>query len=222
MCAHLFKWKPSAFNPCLTDTVCFEDETEQTASDYHVVSAEASPTVPRGMRKARFSTSTSTIPSIPSPTQAFLPDGARRISNPRTLSLDSLMPPDTPRDNPKLADFNEAFLLRHFQRTLGPWVCSLLRRQLDTNAAALAGFLRPRKTVLNGRCRTGAFLPAFIVRVFGHRSSPSLSNDKPRPSEYRRRISREMYRYPTSRSCELGIGHRPRYSAGIHRNTPLL
>ncbi|CBF82466.1 hypothetical protein AN9141.2 [Aspergillus nidulans FGSC A4] len=105
--------------------LCFEDETEQTASDYHVVSAEASPTVPRGMRKARLSTSTSTIPSIPSPTQAFLPPGgARRISNPRTLSLDSLMPPDTPRDNPKLADFNEAFLLRHFQRTLGPWLDS--------------------------------------------------------------------------------------------------
>ncbi|KAL4742999.1 hypothetical protein BDV11DRAFT_141398 [Aspergillus similis] len=104
--------------------LCFEDETEQTASDYHIVSAEASPTVPRGMRKARFSTSTSTIPSIPSPTQAFLPGVARRISNPRTPSLDSLLPLDTPRDTPKLADFNEAFLLRHFQRTLGPWLDS--------------------------------------------------------------------------------------------------
>ncbi|KAL4994720.1 hypothetical protein BDV10DRAFT_145540 [Aspergillus recurvatus] len=102
----------------------FEDETEQTASDYHVLSAEVSPSVPGGMRKTRFSTSTSTIPSIPSPTQSFLPGDARRISHPRALSLNSLLPPDTPRDNPKLADFNEAFLLRHFQRTLGPWLDS--------------------------------------------------------------------------------------------------
>ncbi|KAL4975955.1 hypothetical protein BDW66DRAFT_61620 [Aspergillus desertorum] len=104
--------------------VCFEDETEQTASDYHVVSAETSPSVPRGVRKARYSTSTSTIPSIPSPTRLSLPGEMRRFSHPRTLSLDSLLPPDFIRDNPKLADFNEAFLLRHFQRTLGPWLDS--------------------------------------------------------------------------------------------------
>ncbi|RDW61190.1 uncharacterized protein DSM5745_10688 [Aspergillus mulundensis] len=102
----------------------FEDETEQTASDYYVVSAEASPSAPRGMRKARFSTSTSSIPSIPSPSQTFGPSGARRVSHARTLSLDSLLPPETPRDNPKVADFNEAFLLRHFQKTLGPWLDS--------------------------------------------------------------------------------------------------
>ncbi|KAL4930485.1 Zn(II)2Cys6 transcription factor [Aspergillus undulatus] len=105
----------------------FEDETDQTASEYHVVSAESSPVVPRGVRKARFSASTSTIPSIPSPTQTF-PSGSlessRRISHTRTLSMDSLLPLDTPRDNPKLADFNQAFLLRHFQRTLGPWLDS--------------------------------------------------------------------------------------------------
>ncbi|KAL4917136.1 hypothetical protein BDW62DRAFT_90614 [Aspergillus aurantiobrunneus] len=105
----------------------FEDETEQTASDYLVVSAEASPVVPRGMRKARFSTSTSTLPSITSPTQTFLPGDpgpSQRVSHSRTLSMDSLLPPDTPRDNPKLADFNEAFLLRHFQKALGPWLDS--------------------------------------------------------------------------------------------------
>ncbi|KAL4949015.1 hypothetical protein BDW69DRAFT_83036 [Aspergillus filifer] len=106
----------------------FEDETDQTASEYHVVSAEASPVVPRGTRKTRFSTSTSTLPSIPSPTQTFTSGGigpsSRRISHTRTISMESLLPPDTPRDNSKLADFNQAFLLRHFQKSLGPWLDS--------------------------------------------------------------------------------------------------
>ncbi|BCS23376.1 Zn(II)2Cys6 transcription factor [Aspergillus puulaauensis] len=104
----------------------FEDETEQTAADYHVVSAGESPVVPKTTRKARFSTSTSTLPSIASPTQAFTSSAgpSRKIPHSRTHSMDSLLPPDTPRDHPKLADFNEAFLLRHFQRTLGPWLDS--------------------------------------------------------------------------------------------------
>ncbi|KAL4869706.1 hypothetical protein BDV12DRAFT_74996 [Aspergillus spectabilis] len=104
----------------------FEDETEQTASEYHIVSSETSPTAPRTKRRTRFSNSISSLPSIASPTQAVPsgPGSSRRTPRTRTLSMDSLLPPNTPRDNPKLADFNEAFLLRHFQRTLGPWLDS--------------------------------------------------------------------------------------------------
>ncbi|KAL4783431.1 hypothetical protein BJX76DRAFT_348582 [Aspergillus varians] len=101
----------------------FEDETDQTAADYHIVSGEASPALPRGSRNARLSTPISTLPSTTSPTQAFVSSGpgpSHKVSHSQTLSMESLLPPDTPRDNPKLADFNEAFLLRHFQRTLGP------------------------------------------------------------------------------------------------------
>lgn len=114
----------SCWDQWLIYLVTFEDETEQTAADYHVVSAGESPVVPKTTRKARFSTSTSTLPSIASPTQAFTSSAgpSRKIPHSRTHSMDSLLPPDTPRDHPKLADFNEAFLLRHFQRTLGPWV----------------------------------------------------------------------------------------------------
>lgn len=112
--------------------VSFEDETEQTALDYLVVEEASSPVLPRTTRKARFSTSTSTIPSIPSPTQTFLP--SHKTSHSRTESLDSLLLPGTPRDHPKLADLNEAFLLRHFQRNLGPWVLTIrLNREQIAN-----------------------------------------------------------------------------------------
>ncbi|KAL2824803.1 hypothetical protein BDW59DRAFT_83021 [Aspergillus cavernicola] len=108
----------------LPSELSFEDETEQTASDYHIVSAESSPAAQRGMHKAQFSTSTSTIPSIASPTPTINPGPSRIIAHSRTHSMDSLLPPSTPHDHPKLGDFNEAFLLRHFQKTLGPWLDS--------------------------------------------------------------------------------------------------
>ncbi|KAL4801977.1 hypothetical protein BDV18DRAFT_68775 [Aspergillus unguis] len=116
----------------------FEDETEQTAADYYVVTAEASPVLPRGMRKSRPSTSTSTVPSIASPTQTFRPF-THKASHSRTQSLDSFLPPDTPRDQPKLADFNEAFLLRHFQRNLNPWLdCCDHERQFSMDVVEKA------------------------------------------------------------------------------------
>ncbi|KAL5334865.1 hypothetical protein BJX70DRAFT_376905 [Aspergillus crustosus] len=104
----------------------FEDETEQTASEYHVVPLEASPTASRAKRRARFSNSTSSLPSMASSSHAVSSSrpGSSRIPHTRALSMDSSLPPGTPHDNPKLADFNEAFLLRHFQRTLGPWLDS--------------------------------------------------------------------------------------------------
>jgi hypothetical protein len=105
--------------------VFFEDETEQIASEYYVVSTEPSPTAPRGAHRDRFTnTSTSTLPSIASPTQAIAPVNPRPSSNihSRAYSMDSLISPRSPREYPSLADFNEAFLLRHFQKTLGPWV----------------------------------------------------------------------------------------------------
>ncbi|KAL2812154.1 hypothetical protein BJX63DRAFT_259922 [Aspergillus granulosus] len=111
----------------------FEDETEQTAAEYHIVSTEPSPTAPRGAQRNRFATtSTSTLPSIASPTQAVAPGnpGPSRNIHTRAHSMDSLLSPRSPREYPRLADFNEAFLLRHFQKTLGPWLdsCDYERR----------------------------------------------------------------------------------------------
>ncbi|KAL2864953.1 uncharacterized protein BJX67DRAFT_197623 [Aspergillus lucknowensis] len=118
----------------LPSDLFFEDETDQTASEYHVVSAEASPIHPRGAHRARFTTtSTSTLPSIASPAQTLPPGNAepsRIVPHSRTQSMDSLLSPSSSRDHPRLADFNEAFLLRHFQKTLGPWLdsCDYERR----------------------------------------------------------------------------------------------
>ncbi|KAL2841697.1 hypothetical protein BJY01DRAFT_7795 [Aspergillus pseudoustus] len=126
----------------LPSDLFFEDETEQTASEYHVVSAEQSPTAPRGAHRDRFATtSTSTLPSIASPTQPFTPGnlGPSRSIHSRAYSMDSVLPPRSPREYPRLADFNEAFLLRHFQRTLGPWLDSCdYERQFSTDVVERA------------------------------------------------------------------------------------
>ncbi|KAI9372114.1 hypothetical protein BJX61DRAFT_534205 [Aspergillus egyptiacus] len=105
--------------------VSFEDETKQTASEYHVISAQTS-TAPRRAHKARHTGSTSTLPSITSPTQAHRLGFPSSYSNShsRSLSMDSLQMPTAVCNFSKLSGFNEAFLLRHFQRAIGPWLDS--------------------------------------------------------------------------------------------------
>ncbi|KAL2798599.1 hypothetical protein BJX66DRAFT_35747 [Aspergillus keveii] len=126
----------------LPPELLFEDETEQIASEYYVVSAGPSPTAPRGAHRDCFATtSTSTLPSIASPTQAFAPVNPGPSSNihSRAYSMDSLISPRSPREYPRLADFNEAFLLRHFQKTLGPWLDSCdYERQFSTDVVERA------------------------------------------------------------------------------------
>lgn len=53
-----------------------------------------------------------------------------RPSYTRSNSLNSPRVPTTPTGQPRLSDVTEAFLLRHFQRHLAPWVGSFLCRIL--------------------------------------------------------------------------------------------
>ncbi|GKZ68520.1 hypothetical protein AnigIFM63309_004618 [Aspergillus niger] len=105
--------------------VSFEDETDRTAADYHVLPVNP----PSASRKDTFkrrslaSTATSTSshalqpvlsPSDSTPSKAFPPQGLDPVNFP--FAFDEL------RDRQKVASFNEAFLLRHFRKTLGPWL----------------------------------------------------------------------------------------------------
>ncbi|RDK42533.1 hypothetical protein M752DRAFT_215743 [Aspergillus phoenicis ATCC 13157] len=105
--------------------VSFEDETDRTAADYHVLPVNP----PSASRKDTFkrrslaSTATSTSshalqpvlsPSDSTPSKALPPQGLDPVNFP--FAFDEL------RDRQKVASFNEAFLLRHFRKTLGPWL----------------------------------------------------------------------------------------------------
>ncbi|RDH20782.1 hypothetical protein M747DRAFT_314883 [Aspergillus niger ATCC 13496] len=105
--------------------VSFEDETDRTAADYHVLPVNP----PSASRKDTFkrrslaSTAPSTSshalqpvlsPSDSTPSKALPPQGLDPVNFP--FAFDEL------RDRQKVASFNEAFLLRHFRKTLGPWL----------------------------------------------------------------------------------------------------
>lgn len=47
----------------------------------------------------------------------------RALPTSRPSSVNSLLPADTLVARPKLGSLNEAFLLRHFRKALGAWVC---------------------------------------------------------------------------------------------------
>ncbi|GKZ32664.1 hypothetical protein AbraIFM66950_002197 [Aspergillus brasiliensis] len=105
--------------------VSFEDETDRTAADYHVLPVNP-PTASRKdaiKRRSLASMATPTSshalqpvlsPSVTTPSTAFPPQRLEPVNLP--FAFDEL------RDRQKVASFNEAFLLRHFRKTLGPWL----------------------------------------------------------------------------------------------------
>ena len=109
-------------------SVAFEDETDRTASDYHVVQAGTPPFGVETTSESRSSASLATMtPSIvPSGLLPFSPGDLgqpRALPTSRPSSVNSLLPADTLVARPKLGSLNEAFLLRHFRKALGAWVC---------------------------------------------------------------------------------------------------
>lgn len=122
-------------------TVAFEDETDRTAADYHVVPAGASSLYLRKASESRSSTSVSTLPpstsSLLSP--ALSPGGPELSRSPLDLphgTVNNLLPADIMGDHQKLGNLNEAFLLRHFRKTIGAWVLNT-SVELETGASLM-------------------------------------------------------------------------------------
>lgn len=110
-------------------SVDFEDETDRTAADYHVIPVEM-PTsfleaVPEGRSAsgAAFPSSAIVNGVNPSPSPS-IPRWSGIAGQVAPNVTDSLLPPDALISRQKLASLNEAFLLRHFRNSLGAWVLS--------------------------------------------------------------------------------------------------
>ncbi|KAE8348815.1 hypothetical protein BDV28DRAFT_152470 [Aspergillus coremiiformis] len=107
--------------------VAFEDETDRTAADYHVVPAGTGSLYLRKTSESRSSTSVSTLPlstfSLLSP--ALSPGVLESSRSPFDFppgTVNNLLPADIMGDHQKLGNLNEAFLLQHFRRTIGAWL----------------------------------------------------------------------------------------------------
>ncbi|KAF7592130.1 hypothetical protein BBP40_000678 [Aspergillus hancockii] len=107
--------------------VAFEDETERTAADYNVVPAGVSSLYQRKPSESLSSTSVSTLP--PSTSSLFspalstgVPESIRSPIDFPSTTISHLLPAEIMGDRQKLSNFNEAFLLRHFRRTIGAWL----------------------------------------------------------------------------------------------------
>ncbi|PYH43613.1 uncharacterized protein BP01DRAFT_384270 [Aspergillus saccharolyticus JOP 1030-1] len=109
----------------LPTQVSFEDETDRTAADYRVVSLggspldlkhapENSPSTPNGALQPSSASRSLHSPNIRDPSRAR---PAPRLAFPHIP-----FPPTDFASTQKLRSFNEAFLLRHFRKTLGPWL----------------------------------------------------------------------------------------------------
>lgn len=150
-CAGLVPLQERRFETCTDDgsVVSFEDETDRTAADYHVLPVNPPPAPRKDAVKRRSLASVATptsshalqpvlSPSDTTPTTAFPPQRLGPVNLP--FAFDEL------RDRQKVASFNEAFLLRHFRKTLGPWVLYPILRSrygwIKANRRFLVGCLR--------------------------------------------------------------------------------
>ncbi|KAA8645357.1 uncharacterized protein ATNIH1004_006776 [Aspergillus tanneri] len=113
--------------------VAFEDETDRTAADYHVIPVGTSPAFFREASESQSSASMAALPS--SSSSAVLPVSRPVFSTPDlgaiksepepglfSAAFNNLLSSDALGDHQKLNNFNEALLLRHFRNTLGSWM----------------------------------------------------------------------------------------------------
>lgn len=119
--------------------VAFEDETDRTAADYHVLGVGVSPFgAAETTSESRSSASMATMTPPVYPGGGLLPSfSPGDINQPRALptrpnSVNSFLPADSLVARPKLPSLNEAFLLRHFRKALGTWVCYLFSAISET------------------------------------------------------------------------------------------
>ncbi|KAJ5175648.1 uncharacterized protein N7482_001525 [Penicillium canariense] len=98
----------------------FKDETDQTAAEYHVVSVTGQ-SASRSPSEARSTPSSIMDPSVAGPSNT-VPLYVTETRGSRSTSANSPQSSSTPLSTPRLANVNEAYLLRHFQRHLAPWL----------------------------------------------------------------------------------------------------
>jgi hypothetical protein len=130
--------------------VDFEDETDRTAADYHVIPVET-PTsfleaVPEGRSSSVAAFPSSAIVNAVNPSPSPSIPRWSGIAGQFTPNVtDSLLSPDALVSHQKLASLNEAFLLRHFRNSLGAWVLSYCLNLMNhlANYYYLAGRERP-------------------------------------------------------------------------------
>ncbi|KAF7133990.1 hypothetical protein CNMCM5793_005516 [Aspergillus hiratsukae] len=107
--------------------VDFEDETDRTAADYHVIPVETPTSVfeaaPEGRSSSGAAFSSPAIVNAANPSPSPTIPRWSGIAGQFTPNMtDSLLPPDALVSRQKLASLNEAFLLRHFRNSLGAWL----------------------------------------------------------------------------------------------------
>ncbi|KAJ5128282.1 Protein of unknown function DUF3468, partial [Penicillium atrosanguineum] len=100
----------------------FKDETDQTASEYHVVPATSNKSLSRSPSEARSTCSSTMEPSLPGSSTKLPLYIADSQAGTRSNSANSPRPSSTTPGQPRLASVTEAYLLRHFQIHLAPWL----------------------------------------------------------------------------------------------------
>ncbi|KAJ5201421.1 uncharacterized protein N7498_006084 [Penicillium cinerascens] len=100
----------------------FKDETNQTASEYHVVPTASNKSLSRSPSEARSTSSSTMDPSLPSSSTRLPLYIADSQAGTRSNSANSPRSSSTTPCQPRLASVTEAYLLRHFQIHLAPWL----------------------------------------------------------------------------------------------------
>ena len=103
-------------------TVDFKDETDQTAAEYYVVPVARQQSASRSSSEGRSTPSSAVDSSMATPNLVIPYSQLGSRSNSATSHSST----PTPDNQPKLTNINEAYLLRHFQKHLAPWVSSTL------------------------------------------------------------------------------------------------
>ncbi|KAJ5559270.1 hypothetical protein N7535_009498 [Penicillium sp. DV-2018c] len=103
----------------------FKDETDQTAAEYYVVPILRRASPARSSSEDSLTPSSSTMESsltshlaIPAYGRSQLGSSSNSVNSPHAPTT----PTPTPVSHPRLSNVTEAFLLRHFQKHLAPWL----------------------------------------------------------------------------------------------------
>ncbi|KAJ5096374.1 Protein of unknown function DUF3468, partial [Penicillium alfredii] len=102
--------------------VSFKDETDQTAGEYHVVPVGSQPAVSRSSSEGLSTPSSTPLESAQAaPDLTILSYASGSQVGSRSTSANSPCS-STPVSHPRITNVNEAYLLRHFQKYLAPWL----------------------------------------------------------------------------------------------------
>ncbi|KAJ5951665.1 uncharacterized protein N7479_010078 [Penicillium vulpinum] len=99
----------------------FKDETDQTAAEYYVVPVTRQASISRSSSE-RSTPSSAMDSSLTTPNLVIPAYAAGSQLGSRSNSVNSPRAPTTPIAQSRLSNVTEAFLLRHFQKYLAPWL----------------------------------------------------------------------------------------------------